>query len=145
MKLVGSTGGIYHADSVSFSSIERAIDLVVKNGNGGGDVPENDIEAILAGLKKCKECKDIVWIADNFATPRDLALMSKIGKPVHVILCGTSGGVNLRILDFVYKNKGTLHTIDEQLKDLAKMKDGEIVTIGNRDYKMKNGRFELVF
>jgi hypothetical protein len=45
----------------------------------------------------------------------------------------------------VYKNKGTLHTIDEQLKDLAKMKDGEIVTIGNRDYKMKNGRFELVF
>jgi hypothetical protein len=71
--------------------------------------------------------------------------MSKIGKPVHVILCGTAGGVNLRILDFVYKNKGTLHTIDEQLKDLAKMKDGEIVTIGNRDYKIKNGRFELVF
>lgn len=145
MKLVGSTGGIYHADSVSFSSIERAIDLVVKNGNGGGDVPENDIEAILSGIKKCKECKDIVWIADNFATPRDLALMSKIGRPVHVILCGTSGGVNLRILDFVYKNKGTLHTIDEQLKDLAKMKEGEMVTIGNRDYKIKNGRFELVF
>jgi hypothetical protein len=145
MKLVGNTGGIYHSDSISFTAIERMVNLVTKNGNGGGDAPENDMEAIIAGMRKCKDCKDIVWIADNYATPRDLVLMSKIGKPVHVILCGTSGGINLRILDFVYKNKGTLHTLDEQMNELAKLKEGEIVSIGNRDYRIKKGRFEVVF
>ena len=145
MKIIGKTGGIYHSDSVSFSSVEKLIDRVLSNSNGGGDTPENDMEAILSGMNQCKDCKDIVWIADNRATPRDLSLMSKIGKPVHVILCGAEGGVNPRILDFVYRNKGTLHTLDEQMNNLASLKEGQVVSIGSRDYKIIKGKFQVVF
>ncbi|CAF4270482.1 unnamed protein product, partial [Rotaria sordida] len=35
-----------------------------KNGNGG-DGPENDIEAILYGIKQCSTCTNLIHIAGN--------------------------------------------------------------------------------
>jgi hypothetical protein len=54
----------------------------------GGDIPENNLEAIIAGIKKFPNTKEIIMIADNFAAVRDMVMLEKIKTPVKVILCG---------------------------------------------------------
>jgi len=145
LKLIGKTGGIYHTNICNPVVLEKLAEDVVKAGNGGGDIPENDIEAILEGIAKCPDCVDIVWIADNYASPRDIKLMDKITKPVHVILCGTEGGVNPVFLDFVYKNKGTLHTMNNEIDNIMKLKEGDVISLEKRNYRLSNGKFSVEF
>lgn len=86
-KIPGSTGGIYIADPATFDDITSLLQKAMKNGNGG-DIPENNVEAILEGLKHCPDCSSVIMIADNLAPVRDLELAKNITVPVHVILCG---------------------------------------------------------
>lgn len=86
-KTPGNTGGIYISDPASFDDITSLLQKAMKNGNGG-DIPENNVEAILEGLKHCPDCSSVIMIADNLAPVRDLELAKNITVPVHVILCG---------------------------------------------------------
>lgn len=83
-------------------------------------------------------------IADNYATPRDMKLMKSVSKPVKVILCGTRNGINTAYLDFVRANRGSLHTMDADLYELAKMNEGQTVTIGGIEYKLSGGVFHKI-
>jgi hypothetical protein len=58
------------------------------------DGPENNIEAILHGIKQNHRIKSVILIADNNATPRDLELLNKVRGPTRVILCGSSNGIS---------------------------------------------------
>ncbi len=84
-KIVGSTGGIYFPNHLDIDDFLKTVAQAVDNG-GGGDGPENDIEAILAAQEKNKGKKDFVLIADS-SSIRDIALVHKIKRPVHVIIC----------------------------------------------------------
>ena len=84
--------------------------------------------------------KGIVLIADNNAPPRDMALLSKIKKPVHVILCGTEvGDIELAYLQIARKTGGSLHTMEESLNELAKLKEGQTVKFGDKSYRIIQG------
>jgi hypothetical protein len=48
-KVIGSTGGVYGIAANNLNKVLATMQSAMKNGNGG-DIPENDIEAILHGI-----------------------------------------------------------------------------------------------
>ena len=144
-KVIGKTGGLYHAKPNNVDSLEMTMITAIAGGNGD-DIPENDIEAVLAGIAACPDCGEVVLISDNRAVPRDLELVTKIGKPVHVILCGVSTAypVSPAHLYIAWKTKGSLHTITEDITKLAEMEEGESISVMGKKYKILNGKFVTV-
>lgn len=139
-KVIGSTGGLYHAKPQNVDVLEETMIKAIAGGNGD-DTPENDIEAVLEGIKSCPDCDEVILIADNDATPRDLELVPKITKPVHVILCGVRYAPNPAHLYIAWKTKGSLHTIREDITKLADMQEGESITVMGKSFKILNGKF----
>lgn len=139
-KKIGSTGGIYYSPSNGYDSLVRLMSRVAAAG-GGGDCPENNMEALIKGTKMARPFKEIVMIADNNAPVKDISLLSQFKMPVHVIVCGGYGGVHPDYLQIAYKTGGTVHTMEEDITSIAKMLDGQTVTIGNMKYKLLNGKF----
>lgn len=139
-KEVGKTGGIYHTKPKNVDLLEETMISAIAGGEGG-DTPENDIEAIIEGIAKCPECEEVVLIADNDATPRDLELLDKVTKPVHVVLCGARTRPNPAHLLIAWKTKGSVHTIKEDITNLAGMQEGQSVTVMGKTFKILNGRF----
>ena len=50
-KVIGSTGGVYGMEANSLKKVLATMQTAMKNGNGG-DIPENDTEAIVFGIAK---------------------------------------------------------------------------------------------
>lgn len=139
-KKIGETGGLYSTPYDSMDALLGVVAKTIKNG-WGGDSPENNMEAVLQGIKDYPDFEQLVMIADNGAVPRDLVLMRKIHHPMKIILCGTKDGVNPIYLDIARKNKGSIHTIEQDLEDLMKMTEGEIIDVGAKRFQVKNGEF----
>jgi hypothetical protein len=140
---IGRSGGTYFIDSRSDKEIEKKCYHAMNKGGGGG-APENNIEALIEAQKQNTSAKEIVMIADNWANVRDLSLLDEISVPVHVILCGAANGnVNADYLAIAYATGGSIHTIEQDLEFLSKLKEGEKITVGDKKYKLRNGRFEL--
>lgn len=139
-KVAGSTGGIYHSKAKDFEALRKVATKCMTNG-GGGDVQENDVEALLEGFDKCKDCGDVILIADNWANMRDFEMIKKINRPVHVILCGAQFGINVQYLDLARATGGSVHTIEKDISNLMDLKEGEKIRIGGKFYKIDNGGF----
>ena len=142
-KTIGQTGGFYHAVADSLNLIAQIATQTVQNGHGG-DLRENDLEALLFGMSKCPHCEDIVLIADNQASPRDLVLSSKIDRPIHVLLCNTSFGINPDYLTLARDSGGSIHTLEEDIASLVAIHEGETIQIGHQLFTIKAGKFVLV-
>ena len=143
-KLLGKTGGIYPVRSPIYGEIEYTAKKCRKAGNGG-DIPENDIEALLAGMKLCADCKELVLIADNFSDVRDIALSLKIEEPLRIILCGVkSGYINPVYLNLARRTKGSVHLMEKDLKDLASLNEGEILEVDSAKFIVVKGEFVLL-
>lgn len=143
LKRTGNVGGIYYVNTFDFDEMAATMSRSMKNG-GGGDCPENNIEAVLEGLEHNPNCKEVIMIADNWAVPRDLSLLDKVKVPIRLILCGTQfGGINTAYLDMVRKNGGSVHTIEQDLYDLAKLMEGETIELDGVKYLIRNGHFVL--
>jgi hypothetical protein len=104
--------GIYDIfTNEGLAKVLAALNTAKANGDGG-DGPENDIEALIPAINRCPACENIIHIADNGATPRDLILLNKVSKRIKVIICKliSSGVFNPKLLDIAYKTGGSLHT-----------------------------------
>lgn len=132
-----TTGGIYHLDAATTADIAQSVADAMQKGNGG-DAPENDVEAILEGLKNCQKCDDIVLIADNLANMRDIAFIATIGKPIHILLANQRAGVNPQYLALAYATHGSIHTSSEDITDIHLTAGSCSITIGGIVY-MFNG------
>lgn len=142
-KVIGSTGGLYHAKPKNVEVLEETMIAAIAGGDGD-DPPENDIEAVLAGIKACPECEEVVLISDNNVTPRDMELVPQITKPVHVILCGVRYAPNPAHLFIAWKTKGSVHTIREDITTIAALEEGQSITVMGKVYKITNGKFILM-
>lgn len=140
MKKAGKTGGIYSSPSKDIREVFKLALTAMENGNGG-DIRENNVEAILAGKKQFPNAKEIVMIADNPASPRDLEFVNSIGKPVHIILCGGMRNVNCDYLNLARATKGSIHMESGDYKDLHLVEEGESIEIGGSYFVMNSGRF----
>lgn len=142
-KVIGNTGGLFHSRSKEYAEIERIASQCMLSGTGS-DLAENDIEALLAGMKLCPDCKENILIADNFAPIRDYALLKKINKPVRVIICGGSEGVNIEYLNLARQTGGSVHLLEEDILNLMKLNEGETLKIGASEYIITDNQFVLV-
>ncbi|CAF1356781.1 unnamed protein product, partial [Didymodactylos carnosus] len=145
-KIIGSTGGIYGTSPSDLNVVLETMRTAIKNGDGG-DIPENDIEAIIRGIKDCPTCKSVVHIADNSATPRDLILLDQVKLPVKVIVCGakTKEDVNPGLIYIADKTQGSIHTMKEDILSVAgQFPRGKTVKIGSDIYKLGSRGFKKV-
>jgi len=152
-KKVGSTGGIYSCEGVweDLPTIISTMHLSMDRGLGGGEPPENDLEAVLAGIQETKDVEELVLIADSYSRVRDMALLSEIKIPIRIILCGAeeSNGfyrglkpdINEEYLTIAHRTKGSIHTLRQDILDLSEKKDGEVVEIGDHRYVLRNRQF----
>jgi len=145
---IGRTGGTYYVSSDRYSRIEEMAFEAMGNGRGGKEA-ENDIEACLYGVKKFPNCKGIILIADNYSRIRDFKLiprLMKLKKPVRVIICGIAKGENIN-LDYIYLARytgGSLHTINDDITELAEKEDGDTFKIGTQSFKIEQNAIRLI-
>lgn len=139
-KITGKTGGIYFSNANNFAELEKTAFNCMLHG-GGGDAPENDIEALILALAKYPESKDIILIADNWANMRDYSLLTKVNRPIKIILCGTQLGINEQYLDLARQTKGSVHTIEQDLTNLMDLKEGQEIKIGKHTFIISKGQF----
>ncbi|MCC6372327.1 MAG: hypothetical protein IT236_15090 [Bacteroidia bacterium] len=145
LKRMGNVGGVYLFKT-------NAVDTIAKHayrcmaGGFGGDTPENNIEALLKGVKQYPECKEVVMLVDNWADMRDYSMMAEVKLPVKVIVCGTNcygikSPVNPQYLELARKTGGSISTMEEELEDLGKRREGDEVSLEGVTYVIRSGKF----
>lgn len=133
-KKKGKIGGIYSIQAESVPKIVNMMKLVKSRGDGG-DLEENDIEALIWAMDKYPEADEFTLIADNKSEVRDMSLMGKLdNKPVRIILGRLPeedfSALNLQYIDLALKTKGSIHTFEKdfytkkELNDLKKYVKG---------------------
>jgi len=137
-KVIGATGGIYHSKAEGYSII-RELALKTISAGCGGDIPENNIEALLFAFTAAPTTKEFIMVADNTASVKDIELLSKVNKPVHVILCGTKYGINEQYLTIAKKTGGSVHTMEKDLENLFAMNEGQKFEFMGEHFIIKNG------
>jgi hypothetical protein len=133
------TGGLYWTRAMRFDSAYYTAKKCMGNGDGG-DLPENNVEALIMA-EKINPGGELVMIADNWASPRDLSECDKINSPVHIILCSARSGVNPDYLFLARVTNGSVHTRDQDVTNLGSMQEGEQVKIGIQTFYLHNDHF----
>ncbi len=141
-KSIGNTGGIYHTKSTVYKEVVATARKAMEAGYRNADIVENNLEALLEGMKQCPDCQEFIMIADNPATPRDMELLSKIKHPVRILLCGLHNSFNPCYLDMARQTHGSLHTLNYDITDLDQVKEGEQITVGKELFILKEGKFK---
>jgi len=142
-KKIGSTGGIYTCNYCTPQEVFFGLEEAMRAG-GGGDGPENDLEAVLKAVKESSNYTDLILIADNYSPVRDMVLLSEVSVPVKVILCGVNYYIHEDYLNIAYRTGGSVHTIEEDIIELSKKVEGDVIKIGKNQYVLRNGQFILV-
>ncbi len=143
LKVIGSTGGIYHMKASNYSAIrELAVNTIMSG--CGGDMPENNIEALLFAINKAPATKDFIMVADNTADVKDLSLLKDVHKPIHIILCGSHVGINPQYLTIARQTGGSVHTMEADLEDLIKKNEGDKFFFMGEQFVIKDGAVEKV-
>lgn len=139
------TKGIYVTENVSVDDVTKTAIKCMERGSGGGENMENDIEAIIEGIKYSPKADAVILIADNMEAMRDYKYIDKVKKPVIVILCGTKGRINVQYLDLARSTKGSVHTVHSDITNLQNIKNGENFFIDDKEYTFQNGKFHSVY
>lgn len=139
-KKIGATGGIYLTENMEMDQLLATMKKTTDAG-GGGDAPENDLEALLEGVRMMGEMDELILIADNYSDVRDIELLVQLKAPVRIVLAGADYGVNEDYLEIAYRTGGSIHTLSEDLFELSQLADGETVTIGGYRYLVNKGKF----
>ncbi|WNJ16630.1 hypothetical protein [Pontibacter sp. G13] len=142
LKRIGKTRGIYPSRSQTIQGVLNTM-ADCMNGGTGGDEPENDIEALLRGIKWARHEGEVILIADNKSGVRDIALAEEVKVPVRVVLCGVDASFPVRIeyLNLARITGGSVHTIEEDIDRLSDMKDGDSIEIEGKRYMLMDGEF----
>lgn len=145
-KRIGKTGGVYMVRAQEIDKAQQTMLRTMSSG-GGGDTPENDMEAILMTAKNCEDCQEIVLVADAWSSVRDIRLlrkyMRKYAIPIRVILCGAERGVAPEYLTMAYQSGGSVHTIEDDLDRLQDLPNEGEVKIGYHVFKLFGDEFVL--
>ena len=112
-------------------------------GGGGGDTPENNFEAVFAGLDRYEGIEKVVLICDNWALPRDVSLINQIQVPIDFVICGGEFGLNPAYLDLAHLNSGSkVITVEKNIEEMQNMKNGSSIVIGKFQYLFCRGDFK---
>ncbi len=85
---------------------------------------------------------ELILIADNNSSVRDIELLKYLDVPVRIILCGFSTVVHPNYLEIAYHTNGSIHMVEEDIIDLTSLADNdELIKISNVMYRYIYGRF----
>ncbi len=143
-KRMGNAGGIGWVETRDFSEAKAKMFEVMRRG-GGGDTPENNIEALLFGMTKSPGATSAVMVADNAAFPRDAQLVTRYDGDLKIILCGTTRGINTAYLNMAYLQGFSIHTTEADLTDLRGLQQGQVITVGGYNYRLTQQGFKKEF
>jgi len=116
-KPIGQSGGIYQAPTDDPFALFLTMDTIMRRGDGG-EVQENDIEALLFAVEHydTSAYDQIILIADNGGAPRDTRLMVRLKRPVHVILCRAKNRApHPDYLTLAWRTGGSVLTIEDAI------------------------------
>ena len=140
-KIIGSTGGFHYTGSIDIDTILSTL-YYAESFGCSGDPPENDLEALLYSLAYMNNNSELILIADNTSSVRDIELLKNLDVPVRIILCGFYMVVHPDYLEIAYHTNGSIHTIEEDFMDIRNAVDREeLIRISNIIYRYKYGRF----
>ena len=139
------TKGIYITKNKNIDAVVNTATKCMKNGSGGGEGLENDIEAIIDGIKHYPPANEIILVADNMESMRDYKFIEKIKLPVRVIACGAKNRINIQYLDLARQTGGSVHTEKIDITNLESIKENEHFLINDFEYMYKNGRFHSIY
>jgi hypothetical protein len=138
------TTGIW---AVSSGNYEKVMDVALDAMKNGQHI-ENNLEAVCAAIKKFPDNKkNVVMIADNWEDPCDMKLLKFLKEnkiPVRIIVCGVNSSFNLNYLKIARETGGSVHTMEQDLTNLASMKNGTRIKIGDVKIMLSNGKFYQV-
>lgn len=113
------------------------------------DDAENDVEALLFAQQEFPDARHLILLADNISTVKDMALLNTVRKPVHVVLCGTTGSDTALAFQpdyYVIANQtnGSLHTLEDDFTPKTISRTTSI-RVGSRYYRYvaRKNRFKL--
>ncbi len=139
-KKVGATGGIYHG--VKLRNLPATLLEAMRNGNGG-DVVENDFEALVAAQSWSQDADAFLLIVDNFSDVRDAKLLPQITKKTHILVSGDVTVVRACYLNLAKATGGDL-LVNGKRVSLANVKSGGRVTVANSTYVYDGSEFTLI-
>src|SRR5690606_30864239 len=139
-KKQGQIGGIYSSSNKDFDALTDTILEAMLKGNGG-DIPENDFEAILYAQKENEKANKIVWIADNFAFPRDTGLWSEVKIPMLIILCGSEHKINPKWLSLAKKTGAQISLSGAFIPRFPALNEGDVFRVRGEVFVWRKGEF----
>ncbi len=152
-KIVGATGGLYACQGTwqDLDTVLHTMHYAMQQGLGGGEPPENDLEAVLFGKEQKQGVQELILIADSYSRVRDMDLLYKIDLPVRIILCGAEEqnafyphlkpDINEEYLTIAHRTNGSIHTLRQDILHLSAIKEGETIEIGDHRYQFSNRQF----
>ncbi len=106
-KPIGKTGGIYFLEPQNLEQIIATMELVMTNGDGG-DLPENDLEAVLVSIRQYPAASRVILIADRESKVRDMPLLPQIDRPLIIIPCGLGNEIHPDYLQIAWFTGGSI-------------------------------------
>ncbi len=144
-KRIGKTGGVYMVKAVEFEQAKGVMLQTMMS--GGGDSPENDLEALLMTARACPSCEQIILIADASSPIRDLRLLKKYRRkydiPVRVVLCGVERGIDPAYMTIAYQTNGSVHSLQRDLMNLSETPQEAEIRIAHHIFKLFDEAFVL--
>lgn len=140
-KKIGKTGGLYLVRSQHFEEVKETMFEAMRNG-GGGDLRENNCEALRYGMSKSGFPTSAIMIADNNSFPRDYQLLEQYKGSLKIILCGTDKGINTQYLDLARKYRFTIHTLHADLQNLYTINPGQRIELDGQTYSFTTAGFQ---
>lgn len=144
-KEVGRTGGLYPYEGSNLGEIMTLMQRV-KNAGNGGDMPENDLEALLFAQNHFVGLKHLVLLADASSEIRDILLIKRLARllsmqdtQLHILLCG-----ELIAYDYLYLAQvcnASIHTSTEDWENLGNWQEGQTLQLNGVAYLLKEGYF----
>jgi hypothetical protein len=144
LKRIGYAGGLHFAESHAFDTVYKTVKTAMRRGDGG-DIPENNIEALIAAQKRWPNLDSFIMIADNNAAIKDISLIKQVTVPVNIILCGDLQKIHPNYVELAAKTNGRIYTIDAEVSNLNKLKLGGRIDIGKSVYEYRKEGLIKVF
>ena len=143
-KKLGRTGGIYKSESNNYDSIFSCMRKTMLLGQGGLP-PENYCEAIMQGIKWFPNVDTVIVVADITASASDIELVSKITKPVNIILAGGKDKMSIPedYMEICAKTGGYLFFKGFRISP-KKVRGQANTFLGSKYVVRRNGRIEKI-